>query len=109
MPPKTPLKTPWLALRAANKKAAHAGDNLEFFSEMATLYEKVRTYFATECQKLDFRRVAPDPTRRTAAQNCYEWCDGYFLQIYTLYAKILFSTPLEYIAAAVILTKWFSR
>ena len=35
MPPKTPLKTPWLALRAANKKAAHAGDNLEFFSEMA--------------------------------------------------------------------------
>jgi hypothetical protein len=51
MPPKTPLKTPWLALRAANKKAAHAGDNLEFFSEMATLYEKARTYFATECQK----------------------------------------------------------
>ena len=64
MPPKTPLKTPWLALRAANKKAAHAGDNLEFFSEMATLYEKARTYFATECQKLDFRRVAPDPIRR---------------------------------------------
>ena len=44
-PKKSPLKTPWLALRAANKKAAHAGDSLEFFSEMATLYEKVRTYF----------------------------------------------------------------
>ena len=34
-PEHSPLKTPWLALRAANRKAAHAGDDPRFFAVMA--------------------------------------------------------------------------
>ena len=37
---KSPPETAWSALRAANPKAAHSGDLSEFFSNLATLYEK---------------------------------------------------------------------
>ena len=42
---KSPPETAWSALRAANQKAARAGDLSEFFSNLATVYEKSRTYF----------------------------------------------------------------
>ena len=42
---KSPPETAWSALRAANQKAALAGDKMDFFSSLATLYEKSRTYF----------------------------------------------------------------
>jgi len=42
---KSPPETAWSALRAANPKAARAGDLSEFFSNLATVYEKSRTYF----------------------------------------------------------------
>ena len=38
-------ETAWSALRAANQKAALAGDKMDFFSSLATVYEKSRTYF----------------------------------------------------------------
>jgi hypothetical protein len=38
-------ETAWSALRAANQKAALAGDKMDFFSRLATLYEKSRTHF----------------------------------------------------------------
>jgi len=42
---KSPPETAWSALRAANQKAARMGDRMDFFSILATVYEKSRTYF----------------------------------------------------------------
>ena len=53
----------WQALKSINEKIAHESDDSDVFLKMARLYAFARTYFATKCEKWDFRRVAPDPTQ----------------------------------------------
>jgi len=40
----------WQKLRNLNQKIAHAGEDLDFYSEMARFYEFARTHFATKCE-----------------------------------------------------------
>jgi len=39
----------WQQLGNLNQKIAHVGEDLDFYSEMVSLYDKARTYFEEKC------------------------------------------------------------
>ena len=59
----SPLKNPWLALRAAAQKAAREGDRIAEKSILERFYALARTYFEEKCWQMqtgaDLRPLRP--------------------------------------------------